>query len=61
MQGFATANLLHLTIVTFVVGVRLLLVAHRTHRLPELLFGVASCPAAWALRRHAEAGSAQSA
>jgi hypothetical protein len=41
MQGFAAANLLLLTVVTFVVGVRLLLVARRTCRLPELLFGVA--------------------
>jgi hypothetical protein len=41
MQGFAAANLLLLAVVTFVVGVRLLRVALRTRRLPELLFGVA--------------------
>jgi hypothetical protein len=41
MQAFAALSLLLITAVTLTVGVRLLLVARRTRRLPEFVFGVA--------------------
>jgi hypothetical protein len=41
VQTFAAISMLFIGVVTFVVGVRLLLVARRTRQIPELAFGVA--------------------
>ncbi len=41
MQAFAALSMLGITIVTLVVGVRLVLTWRRTRGLPELLFGIA--------------------
>jgi hypothetical protein len=41
VQSFAAISMLLIGVVTFVVGVRLLLVARRTRQIPEFAFGVA--------------------
>jgi hypothetical protein len=41
VQGFAALSMLVIGLVTFTVGVRLLLVARRTRQLPEFAFGAA--------------------
>jgi len=40
MQGFAALGMAIVAVVTFAVGVRLLLLARRTRQLPELAFGI---------------------